>query len=59
MSEAEKVVDQPNSVEISINAKGQWSGKVKVYAGTIEEALSTALKKAKELEVVISEKNGS
>ena len=49
--------DKTNSVEISINAKGLFSGKVKVYAETIEEAMTKALAKAAELEVLIGEKN--
>lgn len=56
--EAEQTVEQPHSVEISINAKGQYSGKVKVYAVTPEEALEHALKKAEQLEKVIQDKNG-
>ena len=49
--------EQPNSTEISINAKGQYSGKVKVYAKTIEEAYSTALTHAEKLEGIIKGKN--
>ena len=49
--DVEVQVDQPNSVEISVNAKGQFSGKVKAYAKTIEEAmmiyLGTGLPKRK------------
>jgi len=47
----------PNSCEISINAKGLHSGKVKVYAKTIEEAMKSALGKADELESLIKTKN--
>lgn len=49
--------EQPNSVEISINAKGQYSGKVKVYANTSEEAMEDAILKAKELDNLIRSKN--
>ena len=55
---AEQIIEQPNSVEISINAKGQYSGKVKVYSQTIDHAFSLALAKAIELEALIREKNG-
>lgn len=53
----EDKVEQPNSVEISINAKGQYSGKVKVYAETISEAMEKAKEKAEELRKLIQEKN--
>ena len=52
-----KEVEQPNSCEISVNAKGLWSGKVKVYATTINDAMQQALIKANELDVLIREKN--
>lgn len=58
MNEKETVTEQPNSVEISINAKGQYSGKVKVYAYTVNEAMLSAKKKALELEDLIRSKNG-
>ncbi len=51
------IAEKPHSVEISVNAKGQYSGKVKVYAGTIDEAMKLSLLKAKELEIIISQKN--
>tara|TARA_B100000131_G_scaffold321096_1_gene370895 strand:- start:1770 stop:1949 length:180 start_codon:yes stop_codon:yes gene_type:complete len=47
-----------SSVELSINAKGQWSGKVKVYADTVEEAFDLAEAKANKLSLKIEEKNG-
>ena len=46
-----------SSVELSVNAKGQWSGKVKVYADTIDEAFQLAEEKAKALSQHIREKN--
>ena len=49
--------EQPNSYEISINAKGQYSGKIKVYAETIETARLLALQESKLLESLIREKN--
>jgi|TARA_R100000501_G_C2598924_1_gene96641 hypothetical protein len=55
--EVEKQIEQPNSCEISINAKGQYSGKVKVYAETIEGALTLAKEKAQELNALIKSKN--
>ena len=57
MEEETQTLEKPNSCEISINAKGAWSGKVKVYAETIEEAREKALKYAGELDVLIKEKN--
>jgi len=55
--EQEIIEEEPNSVEISINAKGQYSGKVKVYAKTIDDAMIIAKNKAKELEDLIKIKN--
>jgi len=52
-----EVNERPNSCEISINAKGQWSGKVKCYADTSKDAMSDAMTRAQELEKVIAKKN--
>ena len=49
--------EQPNSVEISINAKGQYSGKVKVYAEHIEEAYTKSLEYSEKLQKIIEDKN--
>ena len=49
--------DKQNSVEISVNAKGQYSGKCKVYSETIEQAYELAIAKAEELENLIKTKN--
>ena len=57
MEQAELINEQPNSVEFSVNAKGQYSGKCKVYAKTIEEAYAKALEVSAELEEQINEKN--
>jgi len=51
------VIDQPHSTEISINAKGMWSGCVKCYGITSEDAFQSALVKAVELERIIHTKN--
>ena len=51
------MTEKPHSVEISVNAKGQYSGKVKVYAETIEMAMELSLAKAKELGLIIEETN--
>lgn len=56
--ENEVIKEQPNSVEISINAKGQYSGKVKVYSDTINAAYDLAVLKAQELADLIKQKNG-
>ncbi len=57
MEEIERIIEKPNSCEISVNAKGLWSGKVKVYAETIEEALDRAKIKAEQLSTYIKERN--
>ena len=57
MTPGEEVKEQPNSCEISVNAKGQYSGKIKVYAETIEEAFDKSEKYAKKVEDLIKEKN--
>ena len=51
------ITEKPHSVEISVNAKGQYSGKVKVYAESIEKAMELSLLKAKELDIVIAGRN--
>lgn len=57
MNEKEIVLEQHNSVEISINAKGLYSGKVKVYAESIDEAYKKALAYSKDLNKLIKGKN--
>lgn len=57
MEEGKEVVEQPNSCKILINAKGQFSGEVKVYAGTSVKALEEAKLRAGELLVYIKDKN--
>lgn len=49
--------ERPDSFKISINAKGLWSGEVKVYAETVTEAKEKCLKEAKELSILIAERN--
>ena len=53
----EDSTERPNSVKISINAKGLWSGECKVYADDIEEAMTKSLSKAEELAALIKSKN--
>ena len=53
----ETKIEQPNSIKISINAKGMYSGEVKVYGTTIDEAYDSAVTKAKQLENLIATKN--
>lgn len=55
--ENEKHIEDIHSVEISINAKRQFSGKVKCYGNTPEEAMTRTTKLAAELEALIIEKN--
>ena len=56
-NEEEKLVEQPHSVEISYNAKGQASGKVKCYGTTPSEALDKSVKLSEELYKLIKAKN--
>ncbi len=49
--------DKPSSCEISINAKGQFSGKVKAYAADVKEAYDEAVTQAELLESYIRKKN--
>jgi len=58
MVEEKKIVEQPNSVKISINAKSQYSGELKVYASTLNEAYDLAVHKAEQLSELIKTKNG-
>ena len=59
MSEDEinNIGDKPHSLKVSINAKGQWSAEIKCYGETPEEAMRVTLEKAKEIEIIIKEKN--
>jgi len=57
MTEEIKVGEQPNSAKISINAKGQWSGEVKAYAETIEEAMKKTILHAETMAALINVKN--
>lgn len=55
--EQEKSIESQQSVEISINAKMLYSGKVKVYAPTIDEAYNKSEEYSRKLEKLIREKN--
>ena len=57
MEEMEVTKEIQNSVKLTINAKGQYAGELKVYAYTIDEAFSVAIAKAIELENLIKQKN--
>jgi len=57
MNETKELNEKPNSAEISINAKGQYSCKIKVYAETIDEAIEQAVIKAEHMEQMIKTKN--
>ena len=54
----EKKLEEVHSVKIGINAKGQFSGEVKCYGLTPEDAMKRTTELAKQLEVLINEKNG-
>lgn len=58
MEEEIKQSERPDSCKISINAKGQYSGEIKVYAEHIEDAMSKCIAKSNELESLIRNKNG-
>ncbi len=56
--ESEKtIVEQQQSCKISVSQKGMWSGEVKVYAATIDEAMKLSLSKATELDGIIKKNN--
>ena len=55
--EEEIKIESPHSVEISINAKRQFSGKVKCYGATPEDAMTKTSALAAQLERLIMEKN--
>ena len=56
--EVRKVNEElPHSVEISINAKLQYSAKCKVYGDTPENALEKSKEISKKLEELIIAKN--
>ena len=57
MADETKIVEQPHSVKISINAKGKFSGEVKTYGLTPDAALKQTTEIAKQLETLIAEKN--
>ena len=57
MPDAKQTIEKTDSVEISVSQKGFFSGKVKCYGKTIDEAMKQATEKAAELEKIISEKN--
>lgn len=57
MEEHKQKIDEQHSVEISINAKGQFSGKVKCYGQTPDEAYNRTLNLMKSLEEIIKKKN--
>ena len=54
----EKQIEQPHSVEFSMNAKGQLSAKVKCYGTSPEDAMEKALKQLSDVEALIKDKNG-
>ena len=55
--EPEVISSGTSSVEVNVNAKGEPSFKVKVYAGTSEEELSDIAKKA--IETMAKLRSGS
>jgi hypothetical protein len=57
MNEKELVTDKQNSVKFSINAKGLWSGELKVYSETGEDAFLLASELAERMEDLLLKKN--
>ena len=57
MEKEEQVNEQPHPVKLAINAKGKFSGEVKCYGKTPEEAMKSATAQAKILETMIQDKN--
>lgn len=56
---SQPINEQPNSVELSVSTKGIWTGTLKVYAKTLDDALVQAKAKALEMEQWIKEKNAT
>ena len=52
------IVDKPNSVKISQNAKGEISFEVKAYGETVDGAAESALKEFKNTQEKIQELKG-
>ena len=52
-----EVEERINSCQIKINAKGLWSGEVKVYSSDIRDAYEQAIKYADLLQNKIGVKN--
>ena len=52
-----KIIESPHSVKLSVNGKGMFSGEVKVYGKTPEEALSKCTEITKKVEDLIKVKN--
>ncbi len=57
MESETKINESPHSVKFSMNAKGQVSSELKVYAPTPEEALKKATEILTIVEVILKEKN--
>ena len=49
--------ESPHSVEFSITSKGLWSGKVKAYADTPQQAMGEALLVAEKINMICKSKN--
>lgn len=50
-------LDQQHSVEIAVNAKRAYSGKVKCYGVTPDDAWMAAIKQVAKLDALIAENN--
>ena len=56
-NEVREIHASQSSCEINVNAKGQWSAKIKVYADDIDDAFQRANTYATVAETKIKEKN--
>ncbi|MBC8305022.1 MAG: hypothetical protein H8E55_55810 [Pelagibacterales bacterium] len=56
-NETREIHTSQSSTEFNINAKGQWSAKIKAYADTAEEAVTIAETQARKIETILKEKN--
>ena len=51
------VNEQPHSVKFAVNAKGMWSGEVKIYSDHPETAFNKAKHLAESMSTIIANRN--
>ena len=57
--EKELYLERLDSVEININSKGYYSGKIKVYRNNIKEAYKKALEYANKINKIFKHNNNN